>query len=154
MGIKILGTGSAIPKKKVDNSFFENYLDTNDEWIRKRTGIKTRFFFEKDEELADSVIKAASLAVLNLDIKKIKLVIVASMSSRNKMPIEAIRISKSLGLSENIFVCDMNVACTGFISALALGEGYLKDGEIGLIIGCEALSKMIEYNDRSTSILF
>ena len=73
MGIKILGTGSAIPKKKVDNSFFENYLDTNDEWIRKRTGIKTRFFFEKDEELADSVIKAASLAVLNLDIKKIKL---------------------------------------------------------------------------------
>lgn len=154
MGIKILGTGSAIPKKKVDNSFFENYLDTNDEWIRKRTGIKTRFFFEKDEELADSVIKAASLAVLNLDIKKIKLVIVASMSSRNKMPIEAIRISKSLGLSENIFVCDMNVACTGFISALALGEGYLKDGEIGLIIGCEALSKMIDYNDRSTSILF
>ena len=49
MGIKILGTGSAIPKKKVDNSFFENYLDTNDEWIRKRTGIKTRFFFVKKD---------------------------------------------------------------------------------------------------------
>jgi len=154
MGIKILGTGSTIPKKKIENSFFANYLDTNDEWIRKRTGIKTRFFFEDDKELTDSVVRAASLAISNLDIQRIKLVIVASMSSKNKMPIEAIRISKSLGLREDIFACDINVACTGFISALALGEGYLKKGEIGLIIGCESLSKMINYNDRSTAILF
>lgn len=153
MGIKILGSAKVLPQRQVDNSFFASYLDTSDEWIKKRTGISSRCFFEVDE-WEDSIVKAAKLAVEKQDKSKIKLVAFVSMSTLDKMPVVSAKIHQSLNLVEEVMVFDLNVACTGFVTALSLVEGYLNEGEMALIIGAEKLSNLIDFQDRATAILF
>lgn len=153
MGIKILGSAKVLPKRLVENSFFASYLDTSDEWIKKRTGISSRHFFEA-AEWENAVVKAAKFAVEEQDIRKIKIVAFVSMSTLDKMPVVSAKIHKSLNLAEEVMVFDLNVACTGFVTTLSLVEGYLNEGELALIVGAEKLSNLIDFQDRSTAILF
>lgn len=153
MGIKIIGSGKVLPKKVVDNHYFSSYLETDDEWIQKRTGIRTRYFFEEDE-WESAIVNAAKKTIEVLNKEKIKLVIVASMSTMDKMPILSAKIHKALDLDEAVMVFDINVACTGFVTAISIAERYLDCGEQALIIGTEKLSNLIDFSDRSTAILF
>lgn len=153
MSIKIIASAKVLPLKKVDNHFFSSYLETDDEWIQKRTGIKTRHFFEEGE-WDNAILEAAQKTVAGTEKEKIKLIVVASMSTMDKMPIRSAMIHHALALDENVMVFDLNVACTGFITALSVAERFLELGERALVVGAEKLSNLINFNDRGTAILF
>lgn len=154
MGIRIRKTSSYLPKKVVDNFYFEKILDTSDEWISSRTGIGKRHFVE-DEEIFD-LIKGS---VINLDLsqdemEKIKTIIVATCTSSYEIPNLASRVQKSFSLPEDIYSLDINMACSGFVAGLRLVDGIIKDGEYALLIGAEVFSEILDFTDRNTAILF
>lgn len=154
MGLKIVKTSSLIPENTVDNKYFEKYLDTDSDWIMKRTGIENRRI-SKDKDASDYIEEL----VLNLDFSeeeksKIDIVIVTSLSSDYLMPSLASRAAGFLKLRENVFTMDMNMACTGFAGASIMAEKFLQYGRYALIISCEILSKYTDFNNRNTAILF
>ncbi|NMA93218.1 MAG: beta-ketoacyl-ACP synthase 3 [Clostridiales bacterium] len=154
MGIKILKTSSYVPGEPIDNSYYVSYLDTSDEWIRQRTGIETRYI-SKDEGTETMSVKAAEKLELTDEEKaRIKVVLVATTTSTSTVPINACILQGALGLSEDIYACDIGMACAGFVAALRMADALLKEGELALVVGVEVLSKMSDKTDRSTVILF
>lgn len=157
MGIKVLSAARALPKRKVDNHFFASYLDTSDEWIQSRTGIKTRFFAD-EETVLTLALEAAEKALqkAHIPLEEVAMVLVATFSSENRMPTTAAMVAKALQIPEDVLVADINVACTGFVTALSLAEGYLKQGRkpYALIIGAEVLTNIVDLEDRNTAVLF
>ncbi|WP_100065224.1 beta-ketoacyl-ACP synthase 3 [Miniphocaeibacter massiliensis] len=152
MGLKILKTSSYLPRNVVTNNDFEKYLDTSDEWISSRTGIKERRF-AVDEDTSDLVYK--SVDKLNIEDKsKIDLILVATFTSDKAMPTISSSIQKRLGLMEDIFAIDFNMACTGFVAGLKLCEKYLDTGRQAILIGADLISKTLDKNDRGTVVLF
>ncbi|MDL2310668.1 ketoacyl-ACP synthase III [Peptostreptococcaceae bacterium OttesenSCG-928-C18] len=152
MGLKILETSSYLPSNIVTNDDFAKYLETSDEWISSRTGIKERRF-----SLDDDTSNLAYKSVDKLNIKdkgKIDLVLVATFTSDKAMPSIASSIQKRLGLKESIFAMDFNMACSGFVAGLNLCEKYLDNGRQAILIGSEMISKTLDKNDRSTVVLF
>lgn len=152
MGIKILGTGSSIPKFKMKNDDFTK-IETSDEWIYTRTGIKERHFV-KNEKTSDLAYDAAKKAISDakIDVSKIKYVICATMTPDTFTPTVASKILSRLGIQAMAF--DMNVACSGFVYALNVGYHMLKNDECALIIGAESVSKLLDFQDRSSCVLF
>lgn len=153
MALKILRTGAYVPDKTISNFDLEKIMDTSDEWISQRTGIRERRFCQ-GEDTSDLAVKAAKIAVENINKENIKMIIVASFTPDYIMPNIASVVHASLELGEDCFCADINLACTGFTAALKLAEGYLKDGEEALVIGSEAISKHLDMDDRSTAVLF
>lgn len=153
MGIKILGTGSSHPKNKVTNFDFKK-IETSDEWIYSRTGIKSRYI-AKEETTSSLALEASRLAILesNIDVNKIKLVICATMTPDSFTPCVSSKILSKLGIC-NAMAFDINVACSGFVYALNIAEAMLKDDMYALVIGGECVSKLLDFNERSTCVLF
>lgn len=152
MGLKILKTSSYLPENIVDNFYFESYLDTSDQWIKKRTGIERRRI-SKDEDVLDLTIKAVEKLSLNKELKNLKLIIVASLSSESIMPNISSSVAGYLG-KEDVMAFDINMACTGFVGASIIAEKYLKENEYALVIASEVLSKYMDFNNRDNAILF
>lgn len=150
MGLKIIETAKYLPEKVVANTYFENRMDTSDAWISERTGIRTRHFAEEMTNL--QMIKNACKKLMQLE--NIRLIIVASFHVESIMPSASCILQQYLSLYENILAIDVNVACTGFVSATILAEKYLQPGERALIVGAEKFSSVLDFNDRSTAILF
>ncbi len=156
MPINITGTGSALPKLVVTNTDLEKLVDTNDEWIYTRTGIKSRRILST-ETLEEMATQAALNAVESAKIEKeeIDLIICATFTSDSGVPSLSAIIRKGLGCNSAV-AFDINAACTGFIYALTIAESMMKT--IGyrkvLIVGAEALSKVLDWTDRETCILF
>lgn len=154
MGIRIKRTSSYLPENIVDNSYFEGILDTSDDWIRSRTGIKTRHFV-KEEEKIDLIEKAVEGLNFSQDeINKIKIIIVATCTSSYLIPNLASQVQERFKFGEDIYSLDINMGCSGFVAGLKLIKGMLKEGEYALLIGAEVFSEIIDFNDRSTAILF
>ncbi len=155
--IQIIATGKAIPKKLVTNDDMSKIVDTSDEWISTRTGIKERHFCdgEKNWELA---MQAATEALLRGGIKKeqIGAVVVGTGTPDYFMPSTACIIQEKLELPSDIPAFDINAACSGFIYALRVAGSLLQDEErpYALVIGSEQLSSRADMTDRSTCVLF
>ena len=154
--ILLTGIGSYLPRKTISNNELVKNLDTSDEWITKRTGIKFRHFVENDELTSDMGTNAAKLAILDADLKPndIDLIIVATTTPDNTFPSTASKIQKNLGCKAISF--DIQAVCAGFIYAISVGASMLKDsyGNKCLVIGSDSMSKIIDWKDRSTAVLF
>lgn len=152
MGLKFLSFSSYLPENIVKNEDFEKYLDTSDEWISSRTGIKERRF-TINEDTSQLAYNAASKLNI-LDKEKIDMVLVATFTADKSMPTIASGVQNLLNLKEDIFTSDINMACSGFVAALNLAERFLENGRQAIVIGAEVISKYLDKNDRNTVVLF
>lgn len=152
----IRGTGSYIPDRVWDNHDIAKFVETSDEWIKKRTGVERRHILE-DETTVSMAAEAGRRALKDagLTADEIDLIIVSTVSSNVLMPCTACEVQKLLG-AKNAFGFDINVACTGFVYAYNTAIGYLLSGMCKniLIIGSESLSNIVNWKDRNTCILF
>ena len=157
MGIVVLGTGSCLPKRVMTNVDLESIVDTNDEWIRSRTGIESRHIGGKDEQTYKLASKAAigAMAAAGVTADEIGLIVVGTISSHMQMPSTACFVQKEIG-ANNAFAYDLNAACSGFMYGLDLAHKYiLADHNMKvLVIGAETLSSRLDWEDRNTCILF
>ncbi len=158
MGFDIIATSKYLPKNIVSNVDLEKIVDTSDEWIYERTGIKNRHYSD-GESTVDLAYKAAFELIerSNIDREKIRAIIVPTFSPDYLTPSVSCLLQEKLNLSEDIFAFDINAACSGFIYALKLADGILdgmKDDEYLLIAGAECISKVLDFEDRTTCILF
>ncbi|QQW61272.1 ketoacyl-ACP synthase III [Helicobacter pylori] len=147
-----------VPSERVKNAEFQQFLDTSDEWIEKRTGIKERRFANDEEKSSDLGVIAAKQAIerAHLTPKDIDLVVVATLSPDFlAMPSTACVLSAKLGI-ENKPAFDISAACTGFIYLLSVAKAYVESGmcENLLIVGAEKTSSVLDFKDRGTCILF
>ena len=150
--------GAYVPQKVLTNEDLEKMVETTDEWILKRTGIKERHIAEADEVTSDMGVKAAILAIERADIAKeeIDLVLCATVTPDYfNMPSTACIISDKLGI-KNVQAFDISAACSGFVYALSVAKAFIESGmkKNILIIGAEKFSSIVDYTDRSTCILF
>lgn len=155
MSIRILGTGSYLPEKIMTNADFEKFLDTSDEWITTRTGIKKRHIADGMTNCDMCVIAAnQALDEAGLTIHDIGAIIVASVTNEMDVPSIASQMQRAMGARE-CAAFDINAACTGFMYALKTAVGFvLQDRRPVLILGTETLSRFMDWTDRSTCILF
>ncbi len=154
---KIAGTGSYLPQKILTNKDLEKMVDTSDEWITERTGIKERRIADKAEKTSDMAYKAALDAIKssNIDKSEIDLIIVATSTADMIFPSTACILQNRLGLT-SIPAFDLQAACTGFMYALTTADCYIKSNlaKTILVIGVDTVSRALDYTDRNTCILF
>ncbi len=153
----ILGTGSCLPERILTNADLEQMVETSDEWITSRTGIRNRRIAGKNEQNYQLATRAArrALAVTGVDAEELDLIIVATISSHMIMPSTACFVQAELG-AVNAFAYDINAACAGFTYGLDLASNYIQnrpDMKI-LLIGAETLSARVNWEDRNTCVLF
>ena len=153
--IKILATGMYLPKEKIDNNYFNNKFNLEDNWIYQRTGIKTRYWSE-NEKIKDLAIKAVEDLIdkNNVDLGKIGLIVVASTNYEDTMPGVSFEIQKRFNI-ENCMCMDILAGCSGYINSIDIARKYieLEEVENALVIGVEKLSKYINKDDVNTAIL-
>ncbi|MDD4165033.1 MAG: ketoacyl-ACP synthase III [Eubacteriales bacterium] len=156
MSFNITGTGSCHPKKLVTNDDLAGFLDTNDEWIRTRTGIRERRIMT-DESLLDIAVKASAEAIADAGVSasEIDLLIFSTLQGDYISPSTACLLSKKLGINCSSQF-DMNMGCSGFLFALDIADSYFKSKKAkkALIVCAEAMSKLVDWSDRSTCVLF
>ena len=155
MGTKIIGTGSFVPETTVSNNQLKQLMDTSDEWIQSRTGIVQRHISKEDTSVLCG--KAALDILKKADIlpEEIDFIIVATMSPDYLSPSTACLVQDYIG-ARPVMAFDINAACSGFIYALSVADKLMASSqfEYGLVIGGEVMSKIIDWNDRSTAVLF
>lgn len=156
MPARIIGTGSALPEKVVANQDLEKLMETTDEWIRSRTGIEKRHI-AVTETTTSMAVEAAKRAIDSAGISadEIDLIIVGTVSGDMCFPSTACQIQDAI-LAKNATAFDINAACAGFLFGLTIADAYMKSGmaKTALVVGAETLSKMMDWNDRSTCVLF
>jgi 3-oxoacyl-[acyl-carrier-protein] synthase-3 len=153
---KIIGTGGYLPKKIVTNKDLESTIDTTDEWIVERTGIKQRHIAEENETTSSMAVQASidALNSANIQPEDIDLIIVATTTPDQIFPSTACIVQNKLKIKAPAF--DIQAACTGFVYALSIADNYIKAGlnKNILVIGAEKYSNLLDWNDRSTCVLF
>lgn len=156
MNMHILGTGSALPSTVVTNDDLTKYMETSDEWIRERTGIGSRHL-STGETVASLAIEACNKALENAGKKAedVELILVATCSPEMMLPCCACQVQAGIGASKAV-AFDVNAACAGFLFSLNTAYSYLKSGmyKNALVVGAEVLSKIMDWEDRTTCILF
>ena len=153
----LLGVGHSLPTRVVENSEFKNWIETSDEWIESRSGIKRRHFAAKDQKTSDLAIEAAINAIKNAKIKRtdIDAIIVATSTPDTTFPSVATIVQGALGITKG-FAFDVQAVCAGFIFALATADALIvsKQAKRVLVIGAETFSRIMNWEDRTTSVLF
>lgn len=153
----ILGVGSYLPSKIVDNFYFEKTMDTSDEWIKSRTGISERRMANENEASSDLGTKAAlnAMQCAKLSPEDIDLIIVATSTPDMIFPSTACLIQANIG-AHNAVAFDISAACSGFVYGLSIADQFIKTGmhQNVLVIGAEVMTRVLDYSDRSTAILF
>lgn len=156
MNAGIIGMGRYVPEKIVKNIDFEKTLDTTDEWIRSRTGIEARHFAAEDENTSHMAIQATEKAIENAGITpdQIGLIIVATITPDRAFPSVACQLTEHLGIQ--CAAMDVSAACSGFIYGLVTAKQFIEMNsyEYVLVVGVEKLSKITDWNDRNTAVLF
>jgi len=152
---RIVGTGSYLPPRIITNSELENSLDTTDKWITSRTGIKERRIVE-DQNTCDLALEASinALEMAELKASEIDLIILATTTPDKIFPATATTLQDRIGASCPAF--DIQAVCAGFVFALTTAQQYIENGvaENILVVGSETMSKIVDWNDRSTAVLF
>lgn len=153
---KICGTGSYVPSYVMSNDELSAMMDTSDAWIRERTGIRNRHL-AREETTSYMAVQAARKAIENSHIaaEEIDLILVATSSSETVYPCTACEVQGQIG-AVNAAAYDLNAACTGFILAFNTAQAYIQAGLVKtvLVLGAESMSRMVDWTDRSTCILF
>ena len=153
----IAGTGSFIPSKILTNEDFTKIIETSDDWITSRTGIKTRHIASDDETTAILATKAAkkALEAAELDVKDLELIVVATITPEMVFPSTACFVQDMLG-AYNAWAFDLMAACSGFVYGLSVIQQFISSGRYknALVMGAETLSKITDYEDRGSCILF
>jgi len=155
--VGILGTGAAIPENFISNRYLEKLVDTTDQWIQSRTGIRKRHIAKLDEYNSDLASKAALEAVRNagLHSEDVGLVIVATISPDKPFPATANIVQYKIG-AKNAASFDINAACSGFLYSIIVGESLIaaKTHRYVVAIGSEIMSRLLNWKDRNTCVLF
>ncbi len=154
---EIIGHGHYTPKKVLTNDDMAKMVETSDEWITTRTGIKARSIVE-DEFTSDLAYNAAKMAVdkAGIEPSEIDLVILASITPDNTTPSTALKVAAKLGVKTGTPAFDISAACSGFVYALTMADNMIQMGQIktAVVIGAESLSKITDWTDRNTCVLF
>ncbi|MBF6567488.1 MAG: ketoacyl-ACP synthase III [Candidatus Binataceae bacterium] len=157
MGSRIVGTGRALPRTRLVNQDLESRLDTSDEWIRSRTGIEQRYVLTNGESLVDIAAEASRTALSRAGLKPsdLEAIVVGTVSSDFGFPSFACQLQDRLGITD-IPAFDLAAACSGFIYALSVADASMRSGDWKrvLVVGADALSTMVDWNDRRTAVLF
>ncbi len=153
----VLGYGSYLPERILTNAELAKMVDTSDEWIVQRTGIKQRHIAAEGEFTSHLGLKAAQAALANagIDAQSIDLIVLATSTPDNTFPATAVAIQHGLGINHGA-AFDLQAVCSGFIFALATADNFLKSGAFkrALVIGAETFSRILDWNDRGTCVLF
>ena len=154
---RIIGTGSYLPEKKLSNRDLESMVDTSDEWIYARTGIRNRHIAAEYETTSDLALKASqrAIAAANIDASEIDLIIVATSTPDMIFPSTACLLQAKLGIKGGA-AFDLQAVCTGFVYALATADSFIRSGQhrCALVIGAEIFSRILDWTDRKTCVLF
>lgn len=157
MNAGIIGIGTYVPETIIDNQYFENYLETTDEWISSRTGIKERRFADTDIDVSDMAYYAALQAIEDAAIKQedIDLILVATSTGDHQFPSVACQLQHRLKLNK-VPAMDQLAACTGFIYSLITAQHFILSGNYRniLVVGADKLTKITDMDDRNTAVLF
>jgi 3-oxoacyl-[acyl-carrier-protein] synthase-3 len=153
----VRGTGQALPRRIMKNADFEGMVETSDEWIAQRTGIRQRHIASDDEttaSLGEGAARAA-LADAGLTPDDIDLIVLATSTPNNTFPATAVEIQQRLGMRHG-YAFDMQAVCSGFVYAVTTADAYIRGGLARrvLVIGSETFSRILDWNDRSTCVLF
>jgi 3-oxoacyl-[acyl-carrier-protein] synthase-3 len=152
----ITGVGSSLPPRLVPNTWFEDKIETSDEWIRDRTGIEARHFVDDGVVTSDLGVEAARLAMESAGIapEQLDLIVCASVTGDTPFPATAVWIQHKLGIACPAF--DVNAACAGFSYALATATAMVESGvaDTVLLVGAEVFSRILDFSDRQTCVLF
>ncbi|MCY0855904.1 MULTISPECIES: beta-ketoacyl-ACP synthase III [unclassified Cupriavidus] len=160
---KIIGTGSYLPPRRVTNhdlaaQLAEKGIETSDEWIFSRSGISARHWAEPDVTSSDLAVKAAerALEAAGIDRQSIDLIIVATSTPDFVFPSAACLVQQKLGITNHCAAFDLQAVCSGFVYALATAEKFIRSGSHrnALVIGSEVFSRILDFNDRTTCVLF
>jgi len=153
----ILGTGSELPSRVVTNHDLEKVVETSDEWITTRTGIKERRILEEGKGNADMALRAAerALADAGVDAQELDAIIMGTVSPDYPFPSSACLLEDKLG-ARGVFSFDVGAACSGFLNALAVADSFIQTGKANkvLVVGSDTLSRVLNWQDRATCILF
>jgi len=153
----ILGSGSELPTKVMTNTDFEKLIDTSDEWITTRTGIKERRILEDGKGTADMAYRASvqALQAAGMEANDLDAIIVGTCTPDYPMPSSACVLEDMLG-ARKVFSFDVNAACSGFLNALAVTDSFVRTGMIrnALVVGSDVLSRVLNWQDRTTCVLF
>lgn len=153
----IRGVGSALPKRSLSNDEIAKFVETSDSWIVQRTGIHQRYIANENETTVSLGVEAAQAALINagLTIKDIDCIILATSTPNRTFPASAVEIQNALGMSHG-FAFDIQAVCSGFIFALTTGDAYLRCGAAKriLVIGSDTFSRILDWEDRTTCVLF
>lgn len=153
----MIATGSYLPERVVSNEELSTWVDTSDDWIRQRTGIRQRHLAGEGEFTSDLAIKAArnALEMAGLEGEDIDLIVVATTTPDDTFPATATKVQKALGAIHGA-AFDVQAVCAGFVYALAVADNFLKAGQArtALVIGAETFSRLLDWNDRTTCVLF
>lgn len=154
---RIAGLGAFLPERVLANTDFERMVDTSDEWIMSRTGIRERHVVSPGESVSNLAIEAAKRAMADAEVnpEEIELLVLATATAEQPFPSTATIIQPALGL-KNATCFDLSAACSGFLFALKVARQFIVTGEVStaMIIGAETLSRFTDYTDRATCILF
>ena len=155
---ELIGFGHYLPAKVLTNDDMAKIVETNDEWIRTRTGIQERHVAEENETTSDIALIASQNALKSAGIgaEDIDLVIVATITTDETTPSTAAKISGRLGTRSGCIATDISAACSGFVYAMTMADNMIRLGQIktALVIGAETLSKITDWSDRNTCVLF
>ncbi|HED66210.1 MAG TPA: ketoacyl-ACP synthase III [Planctomycetes bacterium] len=155
--VGIAGTGSYVPERAVPNAYFEGFLDTSDEWIVQRTGIRERRFAAEDEATSDLCVHAANRALEDAGIgpEDLDLIVVGTLTPDYPLPSAACLIQDRIG-AKRAGAFDVAAACTGFMTSLSTGEAFVAAGRARrvLVLGAETLSRFVDFEDRGSAIIF
>jgi len=153
----ITGNGSFAPAKTLTNNDLAKMIDTSDEWITARTGIKTRHITGDDETTAFLATEAAKIALAEakLDASELELIIVSTITPEMVFPSTASFVQRALG-AKKAWVFDLAAACSGFVYGLSIVQQFIENGQLknALVVGAETLSKITDWTDRTSCILF
>lgn len=155
---KILGTGSYLPANRVSNEDLAKRVDTSDEWITTRTGIKFRHIADEHEKTSDLAARAAEKALADAGVSadEIDLIVVATATPDMQFPSTATIVQQKLGITNGCAAFDVQAVCAGFMYALNTANAYIKSGmaKRALVIGAETFSRIVDWEDRTTCVLF
>jgi 3-oxoacyl-[acyl-carrier-protein] synthase-3 len=153
----VLGCGAYLPQRILTNAELASRIDTSDEWIVQRTGIRERHIAADDEFTSHLAIKAANAALAHagIDAQAIDLIVVATSTPDNTFPATAVAVQNGLGITHGA-AFDLQAVCSGFVFALATADNFLRAGAFkrALVIGAETFSRILDWNDRGTCVLF
>jgi 3-oxoacyl-[acyl-carrier-protein] synthase-3 len=155
---RIVGTGHYVPERVVTNDELARFVDTSDDWIRSRTGIRERRFAAVDEHTSDLASEAArrALDAAGITASELDLIIVATVTPDMPLPSTAVFVQREIGARADCPAFDLAAACAGFIYGLSVGDRFIRTGGARhvLVVGVELLSRVLDWQDRTTCVLF